>query len=123
MTEEKIKGTDVGWALEPSKNYSELIDHGVAACVKNVQSWIYILFKLDESKTLAELEDEIKQAFEGFDAYAGTYEFDEVTGTVTHYATVARFPNWERTAQVRYAKLVAGILHLSTPPIKSSSTA
>lgn len=58
--------------------------------------------------------------FEGLDAYAGTYEFDEVTGTVTHYATVARFPNWEGTAQVRYAKLVAGILHLSTPPIKSS---
>jgi len=65
--------------------------------------------------------DEIKQAFEGFDAYAGTYEFDEETGTVTHYATVARFPNWEGTAQVCHAKLVAGILHLSTPPIKSSS--
>jgi len=59
--------------------------------------------------------------FEGFDAYAGTYEFDEVTGTVTHYATVARFPNCEGTAQVRYAKLVAGILHLNKPPIKSSS--
>ena len=59
--------------------------------------------------------------FEGFDAYAGIYEFDEVTGTVTHYATVARFPNWEGTAQVRHAKLVAGILHLSTPPIKSSN--
>ena len=59
--------------------------------------------------------------FEGFDAYAGTYEFDEVTGTVTQYATVACFPNWERTTQVRYAKQVAGILHLSTPPVKSLS--
>jgi len=44
-----------------------------------------------------------------------------VTGTVTHYATIARFPNWEGTAQARYAKLVAGILHLSTLLINASS--
>ena len=61
--------------------------------------------------------EEIKQAFEGFDAYAGTYEIDGASGTVTHHAEVARFPNWEGTPQVRYARLVDGSLHLGTPPI------
>lgn len=61
--------------------------------------------------------DEIRHAFEGFDAYAGTYEMDEESGTITHRAQVARFPNWEGTAQVRYATLVDGKLHLATPPV------
>ena len=63
--------------------------------------------------------DEIKQAFEGFDAYAGTYEMDQESGTITHRAQVARFPNWEGTAQVRYAKVVDGKLHLATPPVRA----
>ena len=60
--------------------------------------------------------DEIKEAFDGFDAYAGTFTFDENTGTVTHSAEVSRLPNWEGTAQLRYAKLIDGHLHLDTPP-------
>jgi Lipocalin-like domain len=63
--------------------------------------------------------EEVKQAFEGFDAYAGTYELDEKSGTVTHHTEVARLPNWEGTAQVRYASLVGSGLHLETPPILS----
>jgi hypothetical protein len=61
--------------------------------------------------------EEIKEAFEGFDAYAGRYEFDEETSIATHHAEVARFPNWENSAQVRYAKLVGAKLYLSTPEI------
>ena len=61
--------------------------------------------------------DEIKEAFQGFDAYGGPYEFDEKSGKITHHAEVARLPNWEGTAQVRYAKLVAGTLTLTTPPV------
>ena len=61
--------------------------------------------------------EEIKQAFEGFDAYAGKYECDETSGTVTHHVEVARFPNWVNTLQVRYPRLVDGWLHLGTPPI------
>ena len=61
--------------------------------------------------------EEIKQAFEGFDAYAGTYECDETSGTVTHHVKIARFPNWESSAQVRYLRFVDGSLHLGTPPI------
>ncbi len=69
--------------------------------------------------TLGGTPEEIKQAFEGFDAYAGTYEFDEASGTATHHAEVARFPNWEGTSQLRYARLVDGSLHLGTPPISA----
>lgn len=61
--------------------------------------------------------EELQLAFEGFDAYAGTFEFDEAKGIVTHYAAVARFPDWEDTAQVRFVKLVDCKLHLETPPI------
>jgi hypothetical protein len=61
--------------------------------------------------------EEIKQAFEGFDAYAGTYDLDEESGTVTHHVEVARLPNWEGTAQIRFAKFVGTNLHLATPAI------
>lgn len=61
--------------------------------------------------------EEIRQAFEGFEAYAGTYELDEESGIVTNFAEVARFPNWEGTTQVRYAKLVGGKLYMDTPPV------
>lgn len=37
--------------------------------------------------------DEIKEAFEGLEAYAGRYEFDEATSVVRHYTDVARLSN------------------------------
>lgn len=61
--------------------------------------------------------EEIKQAFEGFDAYSGTYEVDMVEGAVTHQIEVARFPNWVGTEQIRYFDLSSNQLKLSTPPI------
>jgi len=61
--------------------------------------------------------EEVRQAFDGFDAYAGTYEFDEQEGRVTHFAEVARLPNWEGTAQIRYARMIGEHLHLVTPPV------
>lgn len=61
--------------------------------------------------------EEIKEAFEGFDAYGGTYEVDMEKGAVTHHIAVGRFPNWEGTAQVRYFKLLGDQLLLRTPPI------
>jgi hypothetical protein len=61
--------------------------------------------------------EEIGRAFLGFEAYAGPFELDAASGTVTHHAEVARFPNWEGTAQVRYARLVDGKLFLDTPPM------
>ena len=49
--------------------------------------------------------EEIKQAYEKFDAYCGTYTVDENKGTVTHHVEGAKFPNWVGTDQVRYFKL------------------
>jgi hypothetical protein len=49
--------------------------------------------------------EEIKQAYEKFDAYCGTYTVDENKGTVTHHVEGAKFPNWVGTYQVRYFEL------------------
>jgi hypothetical protein len=59
---------------------------------------------------------EIKEAFEGFDVYGGSYEVDLENGTVTHHLQVARFPNWVGSAQVRYFEHQGDQLSLSTPP-------
>jgi hypothetical protein len=61
--------------------------------------------------------EEIKIAFEGFDAYCGTYTVHENQGIVTHHLVACGFPNWEGTDQVRYVTLMNDELHLSTPPI------
>ena len=59
--------------------------------------------------------EEIKEAVEGLEAYAGRYEFDEGTSVVTHYVDVAMLPNLEGSAQVRCARMLGATLQLSTP--------
>ena len=46
--------------------------------------------------------EEIRYAFENFDAYCGTYTIDTEERTVTHRIEGCRFPNWEGTQQKRY---------------------
>jgi hypothetical protein len=67
--------------------------------------------------TLAGTDEEIKEAFMGFEAYAGTYDVDLEAGTVTHHIQVSKYPNSEDTSQLRHFKLSEGILELVTPPI------
>lgn len=57
--------------------------------------------------------EEMKFAFENFDAYCGTYEVDVEKGTVTHRIEGCRFPNWEGTHQVRYYEFSGDTLTLS----------
>lgn len=45
--------------------------------------------------------EEIESAYEGFDAYCGTYTVDIEKGTVTHHIEGSKFPNWVDTGQVR----------------------
>lgn len=71
---------------------------------------------------LSSSAEEIKEAFEGFDAYSGRYELDLEKGIVTHHLEASRFPNWEGTNQVRTFELSGDRLILSTPPILAWGT-
>ena len=71
---------------------------------------------------LAGTSSEIKEAFEGMDAYAGIYEINEKEASVTHRTLVSRMPNWEGSPQLRYFKFDGNRLVLSTPPIMARGT-
>lgn len=45
--------------------------------------------------------EEIEAAYDGFDAYCGTYEVDEEKRKVTHHIEGSKFPNWVGTHQER----------------------
>jgi hypothetical protein len=62
--------------------------------------------------------EEIKAAFESFNAYWGRYKLDEQSRTVTHIVQQAMFPNWTGSKQVRYYKFENNRLILTTPPIR-----
>ena len=62
--------------------------------------------------------EEIKAAFESYNAYWGRYEVDEHARTVTHHVEQAMFPNWTGSKQLRYYKLETNKLILTTPPIR-----
>jgi hypothetical protein len=66
--------------------------------------------------------EEIKEAFEGFDAYCGTYEVNAEKRTVTHHVKDSRFPNWEGTDQLRYFEFSGTRLILKTAPIPALGT-
>jgi hypothetical protein len=61
--------------------------------------------------------EELEAAFEGFDAYCGTYTLDEESSTVIHHVQGAKFPNWVGTDQVRYYRLSGDTLRITAPPI------
>ena len=62
--------------------------------------------------------EEIKAAFESYNAYWGKYKVDEQARTVTHLVQQAMFPNWTGSKQVRYYKFENNKLILTTPPIR-----
>ena len=61
--------------------------------------------------------EEIKAAFEGFNAYCGTYTVDTTRGTVTHHVEANSFPNWVGTDQQRFFTLSERRLTLRAPPL------
>jgi hypothetical protein len=65
---------------------------------------------------------ELKEAFEGFDAYCGTFTVDVAKGTVTHHVAASRFPNWEGTDQVRHFELAGDVLRIYSAPILARGT-
>ena len=67
---------------------------------------------------------EVRDAFDGYVAYFGTYSVDSSKGAVTHRVTGASFPNWIGANLVRYYAFDdGGRLRLSTPPIEMGGRA
>ena len=60
---------------------------------------------------------EVKAAFESYQAYWGRYKIDERERVVIHYVTQALLPNWVATEQRRHYKFQDGKLFLRTPPL------
>jgi Lipocalin-like domain len=100
------------WGQTPAGRLIYTADGHVAA----------VLTKPDRTRFVSEdptggTLDEIKEAFEGLEAYAGRYEFDETASAVRHYTDVARLPNWQGASVQRYVDLHENELTLRTAPM------
>lgn len=60
--------------------------------------------------------EELKDAFDRYFGYFGTYTVDENVGTVTHHVEGASYPNYVGTDQRRSFTWQGNRLVLSTPP-------
>ena len=63
---------------------------------------------------------ELKEAFEGYFGYFGTYTVGKNTGTVTFYVEGAAYPNYIGTDQRRFFTLSGNRLTLRTPPERAA---
>jgi hypothetical protein len=59
--------------------------------------------------------EELKAAFESYQAYCGRYTVDDREHVVTHAVTLSLLPNWVGIEQRRYYKFEDGRLILRTP--------
>jgi hypothetical protein len=69
-----------------------------------------------------ESPEELKKAFEEYNAYYGTYDVDHDEGSVTHHLEGALYPNWTNTDQKRFFKLTGTKLELMTTPMEENGT-
>jgi len=61
--------------------------------------------------------DELRAAFESYQAYCGHYRIDERGHVVIHTVTLSLLPNWIGTEQRRFYEFRDGKLILRTPPM------
>ncbi len=61
--------------------------------------------------------EEMRNAFEGYMAYCGTYAVNEQKSTVEHILECSLFPNWVGTIQTRFFEFSENQLLLTTPPL------
>jgi hypothetical protein len=66
--------------------------------------------------------EELKKAFEEYNAYYGTFEVNHEEGSVTHHLEGALYPNWTNTDKKRFYKLTDNKLELITTPIEINDT-
>ncbi len=69
-----------------------------------------------------ESSEELKKAFEGYNAYYGTYDVDNEEGSVTHHLEGSLFPNWTNIDLKRFFKFYDNKLELITTPIQIKGT-
>lgn len=62
--------------------------------------------------------EEVKAAFDGYNAYFGTYTVDETASTIRHHVVANLFPNAVGTEFVRKFKLDGDRLSLELPPMQ-----
>jgi hypothetical protein len=63
-------------------------------------------------------DEEMKAAFEGYEAYFSKYDVDSERGTISHKVVGSLFPNWTGSTQTRYYAFDGdNRLVLSTAPI------
>jgi hypothetical protein len=72
-------------------------------------------FKSDNK--LKATPQEIRMAYEGYEAYFSTYDIEEEKGIVIHHLIGGLFPNWTDSDQIRYYRFMDNRLILSTEPI------
>ena len=61
--------------------------------------------------------EELRAAFESYQAYCGHYRIDENEHVVTHTVTLSLLPNWVGTEQRRHYEFKDERLILRTPPM------
>lgn len=62
--------------------------------------------------------EELKDAFQTYQAYYGTYELHADEGYVIHHVNGAIFPNWEGKPEKRFFEIDGNKLHITAPPIE-----
>jgi hypothetical protein len=63
-------------------------------------------------------DTEIREAFEGYQAYYGTYTVNETQQTIDHHVTGSMFPNLVGHTLKRFFELAGNRLTLTTPPMR-----
>jgi len=74
--------------------------------------------EFDANNQLGGTPDEIKEAFEGYTAYYGTYEVKD-DKTLVNRVEGSLYPNWIGGEQIRYYEFYDNFCDLRTPPTKA----
>ncbi|MEH7070372.1 lipocalin-like domain-containing protein [Priestia megaterium] len=68
-------------------------------------------------EVLSGTQEEMAAASNGYLAYAGPYQVDEINKMVTHHMTVSLCPNWLGNTQPRYLDIKGDTLEITSQPV------
>lgn len=100
------------WGENPSGMLIYLPNGYMSVQVSNADRMLF-----EKGDFLAGTGQEISEAFEGYTAYYGRYEYLPEKQLVCHYVDQSLYPNWSGAVNERYAALDGDCLTLSTPPV------